>query len=195
MPFICSEKHVQEKDFLSLVCFCNYYWILLKTFRTCGESFSAGLSNFVFASRGHFFSENGFFCKPGSTSLFDFFVRKFWQAHEHFNFWCPMEDSGENNIFEKLAYVKFLPHLSRAVLGVWPETLGQVFEATFYWTSELFLGNGFFWKTVNFGNFCGGRDKYLRSLGKKLLKGLSKLHSSFRKDFFEGKHTFWEKNT
>ena len=136
-----------------------------------------------------------FFCKPGSTILFDFFVRKFWQAHEHFNFWCPMEDSGENNIFEKLAYVKFLPHLSRAVLGVWPETLGQVFEATFYWTSELFLGNGFFWKTVNFGNFCGGRDKYLRSLGKKLLTGLSKLHSSFRKDFFEGKHTFWEKNT
>ena len=70
---------------------------------------------------------------------------------------------------------------------------GRFSEATCYWASEIFRGMNF-WKTVNFGNFCGGRDKYLQSFDKNFLTVLSKMHSIFRKDFFEENHTFWKKN-
>ena len=135
-----------------------------------------------------------FYCKLGSAILFDFVVISFWQAQEHFNFWCPMEDSGENIFLEKLVFVSFLSDWSWAKLGVWPENLMQVFEATFYWASEIFLGKCFYWKTFNFANFCGGRDKYLRSIGWNILTVFSKLFSSFRKELFEEKHTLWKKN-
>ena len=127
MPFIYSEKHVQEKDFLSLVCFCIYYWILMKSFRTFGEVFSLQVCQTSFLHIEDFSPvKTVYYCKFVSTIFFDLFVITFWQAHENFIFWNPVEDSGETSFFEKLVFAKFLWDLSRELLGVCPENWGQL---------------------------------------------------------------------
>ena len=42
--------------------------------------------------------------------------------------------------------------------------------------------------------FFGLQEEYLRSFGNNFLTGLSKLDSSFRKEFFEEICTFWKRN-
>ena len=144
---ICSEEHFSESGFLSNVYYCKYYWSLVKTFRTFGAVFSAGLSNFLSAYRGQLFSENRFSCKFCSTILFDFLLIKFWQSHEHFNFWCPMDDSGKTYFFEKRVFLKkFFSGLRRALTGVWPGILRRVCWSNILLGQGSFVGQMFFEK-------------------------------------------------
>ena len=67
-----------------------------------------------------------FFWKLILTIFFGSLVIKFWQAHEHFNFWCPMEDSGQYIFLRETCFSKILSGLSTSLTGVWPENLRQL---------------------------------------------------------------------